>query len=75
MIQKALAQGLELIEIDPAIPETQTLDLGSLQIVMLVEHLESELDILFDGNDVTRENFASKATLLALLERKVKSTP
>ncbi len=70
MIPKALAEGLELVEVDASVADDAILELTSLQVVMLVEHLESELQILFDGNDVTRENFSTKKALVALLAKK-----
>jgi acyl carrier protein len=72
MITKALAQGLELVGVEPAIGDDDTIELDSLQVVTLVEHLEHELGIMFDGDDVTRENFSSRKALAALLSRKVK---
>jgi acyl carrier protein len=77
-VSPALAEGLELIGVDPALPDDAILTLTSLQVVTLVEHLEQELDVELDGRDVTRENFSSKralrALVTALLARKARKT-
>ncbi len=70
MIAKVLAEGLEIVGADPS-SASDALGLDSLQVVTLVDHLENELGILFDGTDVTREHFYSRATLTDLLTKKV----
>lgn len=52
-------------------PPDAALTLDSLQVVALVDLLEDAVPGLYlTGEDVTREAFASRAALVALLERK-----
>ena len=70
MIAKALSVGLAIVGADASLDDDADLGLDSLQVVSLVDHLEAELGVTFDGADVTRENFRSRASLAALLARK-----
>ena len=57
------------IEFDPDIDFALHGVLDSLDIVLLVDSIESEFDITLDANDITPEVFASFSSLLAQLNR------
>jgi hypothetical protein len=46
------------------------LDLTSLQVVTLVERLEQEYGVCFDGKDVTRAFFGTRSGIVRLLMKK-----
>jgi hypothetical protein len=46
------------------------LALCSLEVVQLVDLIESSLDVLMTSDDVTRDNFATASALVARLRRR-----
>ncbi|HVJ95055.1 MAG TPA: hypothetical protein VM580_34990 [Labilithrix sp.] len=60
---------LAVAEVPPG-AEDDPLDLKSLQVVVLVEELESAFGIRLTGLDVTRANFVSRRAIRALLASK-----
>lgn len=54
----------------PAGGDDVDLALSSLQVVTLVEELERTFGFALDGRDVTREHFATRRGLAALLAKK-----
>ena len=57
-----------LLAID-APPGEGPLELSSLAVVQLVDLIEASLGVIVSSHDITRENFATRASLRALLER------
>ena len=65
-VRQALEEALRMVEA-PAGDDDTPLELSSLQVVMLTEEIERAFDVRLGAREVTRENFATRRALRALL--------